>query len=367
MDLTPLKIPGKRRQPRMPAANPLRKGTRRTTKPKPQNTLKAKGSWLERLPLEILEPILWYSGNANLALSSPRIGKILSGASTRRETFISAFEPTWDAWFNQVKERGTNLCVQGDPNFQSDLLEYSWTTITFILECWDLYVQRRAKRQLKKGEPFHVQHVRIWGDPDDLTKAGVADDDVLIDPKKASLCFLHDYAAFRRIELINDEEKDRLKYAGEDATFFLVHKDTRIPTSLLTSPWDDEVRQKLFWLVRGGARLAEDQTWEDTLQGYHHAVPTFSAVDSITPDSITPDHTAVRLLDVLNAFRNWPTSHLMKEFQRIQPALKQVEACMETGQVHGLHHIEAILMCSLAPSMMGPPSRTGFHMDLEVA
>lgn len=116
MELTPIRIPGKRRQK---GASPIvfaaRKDKRReengTHKKKRQKTTKArkpKASYLERqLPLEIVERIFWASENVNFARSGPRVGQLLSGASTRRETFLRAFAPTWDVWFG---------CARGSPD-----------------------------------------------------------------------------------------------------------------------------------------------------------------------------------------------------------------------------------------------------------
>lgn len=113
MELTPIRIPGKRRQKGAP---PLVFVTRKkdddgTRKKKRQKTTakarKPKASYLERqLPLEIVERIFWASENVNFARSGPRVGQLLSGASTRRETFLRAFAPTWDVWFG---------CARGGP------------------------------------------------------------------------------------------------------------------------------------------------------------------------------------------------------------------------------------------------------------
>lgn len=62
-------------------------------------------------------------------------------------------------------------------------------------------------------------------------------------------------------------------------THLEVHPGTKIPTSLLSGPFESDHRaidlgvekmQRLFWLVRGGACLQEDQTWESTRTGFQH-------------------------------------------------------------------------------------------------
>lgn len=60
-------------------------------------------------------------------------------------------------------------------------------------------------------------------------------------------------------------------------THLEVHPGTKIPMSLLSGPFESEhgtidigveKMQRLFWLVRGGACLQEDQTWEPTRTGF---------------------------------------------------------------------------------------------------
>ncbi|KAI2615360.1 hypothetical protein GGR54DRAFT_642383 [Hypoxylon sp. NC1633] len=302
MKLTPISVPGKRRHAGDVLVDAQPKRARHTPKLTSQPSREARASYLEKLPLEVLENIFWMSGNINLPRASPRVGRMLSGRPTLRETFITAFVPTWDAWFNIVRDRAyIDECVQGDPVFQSGILQYSWTNIAFILECWNIYVRRRANGQLRNGEAFHCQHPRIWGDPGDVGAMGREDDECLVDPDEASLCFFHDYAAFHNFERRNSV--GNFAVAETALSFFQVHKNTRIPDTLLESPWTDETLQKLFWLVRGGARLSPEQTWELTSEGWRNAVPR--GIDLVTHGA---NLTAVRLLGTLNIFHDWPES-----------------------------------------------------------
>lgn len=41
-----------------------------------------------------------------------------------------------------------------------------------------------------------------------------------------------------------------------------VHPRTRIPDELLSGPHNEEKIRRLFWLVKGGARLSVSQSWE---------------------------------------------------------------------------------------------------------
>ncbi|KAI1662847.1 hypothetical protein F4813DRAFT_342136 [Daldinia decipiens] len=322
MELTPIKVRGKRRlgNEAVVAIPKMRsKAVDKSKLHKSQRSRESKASYLEKIPLEILERILWYSENVNLPRSSPLIGRLLSGRSTLRETFIVAFQPTWDAWFGCIGYRhDSTLPAEGNPDFQSGLLEYPWTNISFILESWDFYVQRFAKlEQSETNQPFHLQHIRIWGDPDNPANAMTKDYSNIVDSQKASRCFFHDYAAFRTIEEHIGYYLRTFYTQPINPTFLEVHKDTRIPDSLFTSPYSDDKIQKLFWLVRGGARLSPDQTWELTLQSFRDAVPeTLPHVGKV-------NLTMIRLLYTLGAYQTWPEHVSTDEADRIYSILRK--------------------------------------------
>lgn len=129
MELTPIRIPGKRRRKGAPpivfdvagasrrhrhhgkdhSTTRSRSSQTNTSKDKRQKkrqrvAKKPRASYLEReLPLEIVERIFWMSENVNFARSGPRVGQLLSSPSTRRETFLRAFGPTWEVWFGVVR------------------------------------------------------------------------------------------------------------------------------------------------------------------------------------------------------------------------------------------------------------------------
>ncbi|KAI1408092.1 hypothetical protein F5Y13DRAFT_173345 [Hypoxylon sp. FL1857] len=327
MELTPIKVPGKRRRDNGDAdavvVSPHKRlrgrlGSRRQKAREEKETPR-----LQSMPLEILEYIFYLSENINLPRSSPVIGRRLSGELIRRDFFIFAFEPVWERWLESHGDRfgdfyGLFFPSEGDPKLQSDLLELPWVDIDFILMCWDRFVAQFAKRRIATGQPFHVRHIRLWGDPDDVTKVNAKNDDLLVNPEKASDCFWHDYAAFRRIEELDVDNFEFFARSGsqdpesndhtiQSPTLLYVHKAIQIPDSLLIQAASDErALQKLFWLARGGARFAHHQTWELTLQAFHHYVP------KEIPYSGEINLTAVRIFDLLGAFANWP-DHIMRE------------------------------------------------------
>ncbi|ETS78485.1 hypothetical protein PFICI_10547 [Pestalotiopsis fici W106-1] len=309
MELTPIRIPGKRRRKGAPpivfdvgsaasrrhrkdsgSNSSKRRGRSREStssdmkKKKRQKVAKRpKASYLEReLPLEIVERIFWMSENINFARSGPRVGQLLSSPSTRRETFLQAFGPTWDVWFGVVRTNHLRVASYhdwqqdvarfgGNPEFQSALLQYSWVDISFILSCVDSWAQKYARDRF-------YQHQKLWGDPpstfdadsqDQLPEEDEADAGGIGSFTSASRYFEHDYAAFAA----QAERGDPLPALDDEWSWIEVHRETQIPDGLLTGPsWDDAAMRKLFWLVRAGARLSSDQTWETTLEGYHNAM-----------------------------------------------------------------------------------------------
>lgn len=109
MDLTPIRIPGKRRskyhEPEDSGFGPDRTAPSKKLNPSSKRSrARLRGASIERqFPLEILEPILSYSQNVNLVRASPRFGWMLSGLSTRRRVFIDALSPCWEMLFLQTE------------------------------------------------------------------------------------------------------------------------------------------------------------------------------------------------------------------------------------------------------------------------
>ncbi|KAK8005268.1 hypothetical protein PG990_011305 [Apiospora arundinis] len=312
MELTPIRIPGKRRKKGEPA--PAKKAKRDVTRSQTMKKPKSKpkkplGSYLEReLPLEIIERIFWASETTNLAKASPRIGHMLSGLSTRRATFLNAFGPTWDVWFGCLKAgpgvksyygwQEDASRFGGSPGFQSALLEYSWVDVSFITECWDLWVKRY-------GRDRFYQHEKLWGNPDTPNRldCGSEPDDLEgATPISGMAYFMHDYDSFVAKSAHN------MTYLGDHTSLIEVHCDTEIPEKLLTGPWNEDEVKKLFWLVRAGARLSATQTWESTLEGYHAAL-----AEETEPPTGSINIPVIRLLLKLGGSDHWPKNVLAKE------------------------------------------------------
>ncbi|KAI1755777.1 hypothetical protein F4782DRAFT_368273 [Xylaria castorea] len=314
MELTPIRVRGKRRAggEKLIVARPLKHLKRDRSQKKQAKDLRPKASEMERsLPLEILERIFWLSENVNLPRAGPRLGRLLSGPSTLRETFIVAFGPTWEVWFGCVNGQGTDFRpvhsyagweedadrFGGNPSFQTDLLACSWTTIDMILDCRDIWVRRHAR-------DLSFQYSPLWGNPIEPSSytsscAAVGTSDI----KEARCSFYHDYNAFRNIEHLSTYSGgSEYRTERNPSTWIEVHRSTEIPDDLLTGPWDKGSLQKFFWLVQGGARLSSGQTWEITREGFSNAIS----------DQRAPNLTAIRLLNILGAFLKWPR-HIREE------------------------------------------------------
>ncbi|KAI0805512.1 hypothetical protein GGR55DRAFT_655578 [Xylaria sp. FL0064] len=336
MELTPIRVRGKRRAGNqlLVAPPPKRVHNKDRSQKKQAWTRHPKASYLEKsMPLEVLEQIFWLSENVNFPRASPRLGRLLSGPSTLRETFLCAFGPTWEVWFGCIN--GGNKIWRpdfpvvhsyagwdedadrfgGNPDFQSDLLACSWTTIDMILECRDIWIRRHARNRLFECSPIWHQ-IHYWEGPWPYHLYGRND------VKDAKRYFYYDYEAIRHADnTIYDS--DMLYFSERDlSTWIEVHRSTRIPDDLITGPWDESSLQKLFWLVQAGARLSPAQTWEVTREGFVNALS----------DRYAPNMTAIRLLNILHAFENWPEQVRFEESRDVNDTMfLAVDRCRGYG------------------------------------
>lgn len=210
--------------------------------------------------------------------------------------------------------------------------------MSFIHECWEIFALQAAEilkgwaKLIKLDEgayitPLAFTQEKVWGKYPDMPKprAGyysteIRAVDILANAGKLHEPFLEDYAALRQIEDCAGEEYFPMRMWGSLVHMArYVHEKTRIPDSLFLSPFDEESLQKLFWVIRGGALLAEDQTWELTHEAYRRAV----ADD--WPSSGRISMTMVRLLYLIGAFKKWPKSCMDAELPRWERFLIEIE------------------------------------------
>ncbi|KAI1434816.1 hypothetical protein GGR50DRAFT_377712 [Xylaria sp. CBS 124048] len=307
MELTPIKVRGKKRAlGEQTLVNPRPKRLKEDLSQKQlAKPRRPKASRIEKsMPLEVLERIFWLSENVNLPRASLRLGRMLSGVSTLRETFLTAFGPTWEVWFGRLLHRdAVNELDEsefgGNPTFQTDLLACSWTTIDMILDCRDIWVRRNARNLSSRFHPL--------GDSSGVNSSvtGVGGAVEVNDNNKARDTFYSAYRTFRGVELLSTRLGVEYYMIYNVNTWIEVHRSTEIPDKLITGPWGEKDLQKLFWLVHSGAHLSPSQTWEVTLEGFRNAMSAPHA----------PNLTAMRLLHILTAFQEWPT-HVRTEEAR---------------------------------------------------
>lgn len=175
---------------------------------------------------------------------------------------------------------------------QSAILACSWAKIPILLSSFDVWVRQHAAGrvyftipQLKKERLAHAPRPGSLYDRAYIT---VGDDD-----ESASAMTMREKLGFdsdsflRYIEPPSTDSsassgRQPLRILGDRlrallGTHLEVHPGTKIPTCLLSGPFESEhgtiemgveKMQRLFWLVRGGACLQEDQTWEPTRTGF---------------------------------------------------------------------------------------------------
>lgn len=207
---------------------------------------------LDSLPAEILEKILLYSTNLALPRAAPHIGAKLSGRATLLRLFIWTFHDTWNQWFGipvrsdvffgpEIKNPELRIC-DGDPVLQSAVLELPWVNIDFILQAQQTWADTYAKDRW-------YQHSIDWDRDDDGLPTHHHDD---------SHDFDGGYGHFDARRCFEADYQKALSWQPFEASiepwgFRDIHPLTRVPTNLITGPWDDEKQRRLLWFTRGGA------------------------------------------------------------------------------------------------------------------
>ncbi len=139
MKLTPIRVKGKgvpKQKPRPPGPQRAMKRSRDedgggndSSRHRPFQSRKPAAP-IEELPTEVLERIIFLSGNLNLLRSSLRLGYRFSAPSFLTELLGAAFAPTWDALLGHTanlinshygsysRSREYTKQLPGDPDFQ---------------------------------------------------------------------------------------------------------------------------------------------------------------------------------------------------------------------------------------------------------
>ncbi|KAF2689578.1 hypothetical protein K458DRAFT_358454 [Lentithecium fluviatile CBS 122367] len=229
MDLTPVRIRGKKRKaPTVPAANTQsstssqlskRPRTLKTSKlvRSKRKTVVAAMPTLRGLPQELLEMIFLYSMNPSLPRASPDLGRKLTSQAVTMEFVMRSFFHTVEHKVVNTRERK----ITSDPIIQSELLACRFFTWNFFLD----YVK-------KAHSTLITQRGKIW------EKAGV---DV---PGPKDFDGLWPYR-FTRI------------------TYLSFAEGFHVPEKLLHGPWSEDKASLLYVLVSLGGEI----DWQGTMAG----------------------------------------------------------------------------------------------------
>ncbi|KAG6137107.1 hypothetical protein E4U12_000837 [Claviceps purpurea] len=234
-----------------------RKITRRIPASVPARCSSCSRPSLENLPAELLEKIFVYSMNLALPRSSPLLGAKLQAKITLRRVFVAAFHESWDSTlskgeveFRPESEKCSELDVEElkeEASLQYALLSMPWANIDFILDAEQAWVDKYARGRCFKRH-------NNWGgrfSPEDHAS----------------------YAPKSYHEHIRRHSSGELKFDARacfeaDYARALVHRispgsfsvDTVsempeltppvVPVDLITGPWNEEQKRRLFWLAR---------------------------------------------------------------------------------------------------------------------
>ncbi|CAM1501842.1 Fc.00g038260.m01.CDS01 [Cosmosporella sp. VM-42] len=326
MSLTPVPVRGKRKRNAQSTIDPpaalLDLISKKPKMKRPLSTVLStrplRRPTLDSLPAEILESILLYSSNLSLPRASHLLGAKLSGRATLLRLFMWAFHDTWDHWFGVptsedllIGPRPEDLILEvpeGDAAFQSAVLELPWVKIDFILQAqqtWaDTYAKDRWYLHCFNSSSETTHEVYTPGIHRHNREGGFGH-------FNARECFEDDYqwALAWYIQAVPG-------FPGGSWGTQDVHPYVRLPTDLMTGPWDDEQQRRLFWLIRGGAksfgnRGLWDVPWEVKLQCLHNAV-----IDPPVPNILVTN-----LLLINNTWMDLPGEVAIRESMALKTRL----------------------------------------------
>ncbi|CCE33278.1 uncharacterized protein CPUR_07202 [Claviceps purpurea 20.1] len=292
---------------------------------------------LQSLPAALLEKIFLYSMSTALPRASPAIGVKLSPRSTRLQHFMNGFHDTWDQCFGVPKmemypalEERMEM-PKGDPLVQSVLLILPWVDIDFILDAqqaWaDKYARGRRYRHYedncceleKPGKKIsHASHP--YYKHAQLHKKGTLKFD-------ARACFEADY-------------QRALQYPARPHQFFPamawgaleMHPYVRVPDTLITGPWTEEKKRRLFWLVRAAPCLTTDPF----VIGSYSPELRLSCIDTVVLSAEKPDTLIFNCLFDSWIYEDLPKDKLQGRLANLCKRIKRLERTGESPVVEGI-------------------------------
>lgn len=150
---------------------------------------------------------------------------------------------------------------------QSAMLKLPWADVNFILQAQQTWADRYGHgRWYQHSVPFEDGHNKLNHGHEGGFSHFIA-----------RSCFEADYERALQWPAFKTEA---MSWGTQD-----VHPMTRIPTDLITGPWNGEKKRRLFWLSRGGIQLGgEGQSpipWEVKVKCLENAV-----ISSEEPDPL---------------------------------------------------------------------------------
>ncbi|KAG6230379.1 hypothetical protein E4U26_007966 [Claviceps purpurea] len=217
---------------------------------------------LQNLPLELLESIFLYSMNLALPRSSPLLGAKLSGKTTLLRVFMTAFHDIWDVTLEEYvldsrpewKKywRYDNEDIQDEASIQAD--------IDFILDAQQAWADKYAL-----GRSF--DHANDWGglSMEGTSYASQSYQQHVLQHSlgkvtfDARACFEADY-----------DRALAYRVSPDNFAFVTIFEMPELtppvaPVNLITGPWNEEQKRRLFWIVR--AKLLYDMKLDPLFLG----------------------------------------------------------------------------------------------------
>ncbi|KAK4194597.1 hypothetical protein QBC40DRAFT_259859 [Triangularia verruculosa] len=353
MSLTPIKVKGRGRRKKWQPPDPSRiRNNRRKREDeddqenaashssKSPKRLKKNGnkkSELEQLPTELFWPIAVMSQNPNLMMVNKQFRKTLSARSFLLELAVGAFGPTWDKYFGLSKasllasrQHETDQCP-GDYKFQGDVLAARWMNIDLLLQAQQVwYRQQGTKRCWKKSQCIYwTLNTQTPQDQEGQQAEGVHEaqeaGDKEPDVPEIQVWFDQEWQEFRgAFSAVDDHgsyKRGLIMGIAEDKNkgYLDLHPLTPVPDRLLKGPFDLQKTKLLFWLVRGGARILPQHSWEVTRVG-------FEQIMSLEGDNITLAPYLLFFYHRLGVFEwgHWPDFVLQEKADWLDEMLRKV-------------------------------------------
>ncbi|KAG6137105.1 hypothetical protein E4U12_000835 [Claviceps purpurea] len=234
--------------------------------------------------------------NPALPRSSPLLGAKLSGKATLLRVFMTAFDDIWDArldkyrperkrhWgYNDKKE------AKEEASLQFALLSMPWADIDFILDAQQAWANKYAR-----GRSF--DHGYDWG--------GLSDDGNSYAPQSyqqhvlrhslgeltfdARACFEAEYDRAFACRVSPDIFSFATLFEMPDLN------PPVAPVNLLTGPWNEEQKRRLFWLVR--AKLSYDMKLGPLFPGPRTVQVKLACLDAAVISAEKLDHLIINCL-----------------------------------------------------------------------